>query len=449
MPMLASILCASILAQAPAVQSDERVGDLLSRAVTIKSIHPEDDDDFSDLQPLKKLIGDARLVVLGEQSHGDGAVFLAKARLIKFLHREMGFDVLTWESGMYECREVDRALKNPDIKMEDVAKTGIFAIWTASAQVKPTLEYVRSTHATDKPIETAGFDHQFSGGDTAKRAAALVAFFDEADAKMLTPAMRADIVGGFAKFGERGKDGMPIAANIEPLVEQWAAVAKLMDVQRDPLVKAHGEAEFEFMRRCADDAVVSARIILDFIAGNGQMKGTDNNVRDQRMGANLLWQVNERYRDRKVIAWMATMHAVHDIQQIKSGDVAGIYDGVINCGTVAHKVIGDKTYTIGFTALDGKAANVWSRREPMSLPVPRSGSFEDLCGKTGKNFLFVDFKSAPADHWLRKSIVSRPLGYAEMEAEWCTQVDAMFYIKTMFPSTRENMLPPHAVVRDE
>lgn len=455
MNMLAG-LCLLILAQqTPAsmpAASDIRAGELLQRAVVISSIDPEDDEDFSDLEPLKGLIGDSRLVVLGEQSHGDGAVFLAKARLIKFLHQEMGFDVLTWESGMFECREVDRAMKDPTVSMEDIGRMGIFAIWTASAQVRPTLDCVRATQTTAHPIETAGFDHQFSGGDTANRAAAMIAFFDKADPSMLTPAMREDITGGFAKFNERGPDGLPNSESIEPLIAKWSAVGELMDQQREALMKAHGEAEFDFMRRVADDAVVSARSMLEFIAGRGKMKVTDNNTRDARMAENLVWQVNERYKDRKIIAWMATMHGVNDIQRIKPLMGPPIYEGVTNCGTLAKKSLGATMYTVGFTAFDGKPGNVWARTEPIALPPPTPGSIEDLCGQTGKQFLFIDFRSLPADHWLRQPMLSRPLGYGEMvatEGGWPVQMDAMFFTRTMFPSTRANALPPYAVLREE
>jgi len=465
MCMLTLVVCVPMLLQnppatapqtQPMVEVDERVGDLLERSVVITSIDPEDDEDFSDLQPIKNLIGDSRLVVLGEQSHGDGADFLAKARIIKFLHREMGFDVLTWESGMFDCREVDRALRDPNIKMDDITRMGIFPIWTFSAQVRPTLEYVRSTLTSDHPIETAGFDHQFSGGEaaTTKRAAALIEFFDKADPALLSPEMREDITGGYAKFNERGGDGMPVKANLEPLVEKWTAIAAFMDQHRAALVKAHGEAAFEFMRRCADDAVVSVRSMLEFMAsraGGGQMKVTDNNTRDQRMAANLIWQVNERYKDRKVIAWMATMHAANDIEAIRPVMGGPLYDGVTNCGTISKKALGDTMYTIGFTAFDGKAGNVFGRTAPMEIPAPSKGSLEDLCGQTEKRFLFIDFRALPADHWLRLPMISRPLGYGEMTATggWPRQVDAMLYIRTMFPSTRENALPPYAVLREE
>ncbi|MGH9894114.1 MAG: erythromycin esterase family protein, partial [bacterium] len=68
--------------------------------MTVRSIDPAD-EDFKDLEPLIKAIGSARVVQLGEPSHGAGSSFAAKARLIKFLHRRMGFDVVAWESGLY------------------------------------------------------------------------------------------------------------------------------------------------------------------------------------------------------------------------------------------------------------------------------------------------------------------------------------------------------------
>ena len=66
---------------------------LLDNAIVLDSISPGD-QDFSDLEPLKAVLADKRIVLLGERTHGDGAAFLAKTRLIKFLHQEMGFDVL-------------------------------------------------------------------------------------------------------------------------------------------------------------------------------------------------------------------------------------------------------------------------------------------------------------------------------------------------------------------
>jgi erythromycin esterase len=432
-----ALAVASILAQTP--DADQRVHWLNTNAISVTSIDP-DDDDFTDLDLLRKAIGASRLVVLGEQSHGDGAVFFAKCRLIKFLHREMGFDVLAWESGMFDCREVDRALKNPDRSMDEIAGLGVFPIWTHSAQVRPTLEYVRSTLTTQLPIETCGFNHQFSSGAGAIWPQALIAFFDAADPNVLPADVRASLEAGLKFLGTQDAD------TIKATMDLWNRIPALMDEHKEALVKIHGDEEFTFMRRTADDAVVTLVSMLEFIEARSHPNAATNNSRDQRMGENLIWLANEKYKGRKIIAWMATMHAVHDVQHISFPANPGMYDGVVTCGGVAHKALGEAMYTIGFISAEGKAGNVWAKSY-MTLPEPSDGSLEDVCLRTSKPFLLVDFNGLSAKHWLRQPLVSRPLGYAEMRAAWPDQMDAMFYIQTMFPSTREDALPSYARLR--
>ncbi|HSR43254.1 MAG TPA: hypothetical protein VLL48_13795, partial [Longimicrobiales bacterium] len=62
-----------------------------------------DGGDPSDLAFLQDVIGDRRIVQLGESGHGVAEFNRAKVGLIKFLHREMGFDVVAFESSLFEC----------------------------------------------------------------------------------------------------------------------------------------------------------------------------------------------------------------------------------------------------------------------------------------------------------------------------------------------------------
>ncbi len=130
-------------------------------AVAFRSIDPAD-DDFSDLQPLKEIIGDSRIVQLGEQSHGDGTCFQTKIRLIRFLHEEMGFDVLAFESGLYDCRRAWQAFQADEDPLT-AARLGVFGIWTGSRQTAPLWEYLGRQARGDTPLELAGFDCQFTG----------------------------------------------------------------------------------------------------------------------------------------------------------------------------------------------------------------------------------------------------------------------------------------------
>ena len=70
-----------------------------SNHYTVRSLTSTRTDD---LQFLKKVIGNRRLVQLGESGHGVREFNIAKVRLIRFLHEEMGFDVIAFESGLFE-----------------------------------------------------------------------------------------------------------------------------------------------------------------------------------------------------------------------------------------------------------------------------------------------------------------------------------------------------------
>lgn len=102
-------------AQTPPTSRADRVQWLQQHAAPIRSTDPAD-EDFADLAPLRAAIGKSRIVMLGEQSHGDGTTFLAKTRMIKYLHEKLGFDGWRSQAGATMCRGLgncSRAARTP------------------------------------------------------------------------------------------------------------------------------------------------------------------------------------------------------------------------------------------------------------------------------------------------------------------------------------------------
>jgi hypothetical protein len=62
----------------------------------------ESSEDFSDLQCLKPVVGTARIVALGEPTHGAHEPLAFRNRLIRFLVEQMGFTAIALESGFTE-----------------------------------------------------------------------------------------------------------------------------------------------------------------------------------------------------------------------------------------------------------------------------------------------------------------------------------------------------------
>ena len=79
-----------------AQQADPVIDWIRNHAVPLKT--PEAGNGFDDMRPLKKLIGKARIVSLGEATHGSREFFQLKHRMLEFLASEMGFSIFSIEA---------------------------------------------------------------------------------------------------------------------------------------------------------------------------------------------------------------------------------------------------------------------------------------------------------------------------------------------------------------
>ncbi|PGU31061.1 erythromycin esterase [Bacillus cereus] len=108
-------------AQTVAVENSDQsiqkniVKSIQSQAYPLKTIEPS--KSFEDLKPLKKMIGSAQYVGLGETTHGSSEIFTMKFRLVKYLVTEMGFTNFTieedWGNGLKLNEYIQTGKGNP------------------------------------------------------------------------------------------------------------------------------------------------------------------------------------------------------------------------------------------------------------------------------------------------------------------------------------------------
>jgi erythromycin esterase len=386
------------------------------------------DRDFSDLQPLMAAIGDSRVVLLGEQSHGDGTTFLAKARLIAFLHQEMGFDVLAWESGLWDVTQVWRQVQ-AGAEVLPASKRGIFGIWMGSAEVQPTIAYVASTLGTARPLELAGFDNQFTG--TLARDSMHI--LTEDFARRIGSAVPDD-----AEWPAARETLRQLASNLhyatKPTVPEQARLLRLIAALRvDAGARAATDREALFWAQVLESVDAHAR--ATWAAPINQSTPEAANARDAQMGRNLVWLANVWYPGRKIIVWAASSHIGRDMGQLRTSDGRQYYqtDWTVHLGGEAYNVLGTQMYAIGFTAGTGSFGRY--SLEPTPLQAPLGASLEAYLTQAGRTNAFVNFRNAAAGgEWLR-DMWTRPFGYAYMRGNWTHVFDGMVYTHVMTPST--------------
>jgi len=411
---------------------DARVAWLRDEAVAIRSIDPGD-EDFSDLRPLGAALAGARVVVLGEATHGDGATFLAKTRLVRFLHRELGFDVLAFESGFYDCWKAWQRIEageDPELAF----RQSVFSVWTLSAQVQPLIDHVSASARSERPLVLSGIDPQFTGelsgrfllGDLTRVAEAVGVPGDRLAERVSGPL--ANLVEGRYELGE-----LPEPAARAALLE---ALADL----RERLLRDGGSVPdrgfwLRFLESTRDNAVASwsrdwNRPVLE--------SPEEYAVRERLMGEQLAWLARERFPGRKIVVWMHSGHAARGLAgvEVPSPVHARLYRTLQPAGAVAHAALGNELYTVGVLAYQGRFATVF-RDRPEELLRPTEGSLEDLLHRTGLAHAFLDLRrSGRAPEWLRAPLIARPIGYKEMRARWHEVFDGVVFLDRMEVSER-------------
>jgi erythromycin esterase len=119
---------------------------------------------FRDLQPLKKLIGSAHLVALGEATHGTREFFQLKHRMLEFLVNEMGFTVFGIEATMPEAFDINEYVLTGKGDPAKALASLYMWVWNTE-EVLDMIKWMRN-YNTDplhtKKVKFYGFDMQYS-----------------------------------------------------------------------------------------------------------------------------------------------------------------------------------------------------------------------------------------------------------------------------------------------
>jgi len=409
----------------------EKLRWLTEHSVAVKAAAPATaNEDFSDLLPLARSIGASRVVALGEATHGDGATFTAKARLVRFLHQKMGFDVLAWESGFFDVPLMDAALRG-DGPLQEAASRGLYQIWWQSAEVQPVLAYVRAAQKSSHPILTVGFDCRIAKDESRIKLfpAFIFEFFDRLDPSLISKQERADLTAmsvGLVPKDVYEHPGERIYNRALP-----PRLIAMIDQRRADFLVRASPREIDFVRQ----SLVSFQSMDRALGGRaGTGKDEAGYTRDTAMAENLAWLLQGPLAGRKVIVWAHNYHlmrslgapGVADSPEVKEHSSAG------PMGLHLARALGADYYAIGFLAHHGRYG--YAGEEPVNLPALDATSLEGLLDAAGKTQLFLSLRDLPADHWLRSPISSGFYFHDPQDVEIARIYDAIFFLDEMTPS---------------
>lgn len=372
--------------------------------------------DYQDLQFLKPLLGGRRVVQLGESGHGVRQFSQAKIRLIRFLHEQMGYDVVAFESSLHDCWQSNFTMA--DATARTTMRNCLFLVWHTE-DVQQLMEYVRQTATTANPLRLAGFDVQPSGRGPAPRARpellrSVLAVADTGFARRMhttDSTITALWDSGVADYGTY------VTVHNDSLRRAYARAGELIRQNRAAI-----DARFAANPQAPIVALAVTRGMDAYLRQVTQSGDERYATRDAGMADNVDVLLDELYPGKKVILWGHNSHVAN----------APVIPTRTNMGTLVHQRRGAEVYTVGLFMYTGTAADNARTVYPIPTPHP-AGSLESILYRARRRWMFVDFSTradAPGTSWIFRSTASRSWG---VNAE--TIVPRDFYDGVLFIHT--------------
>jgi erythromycin esterase len=377
--------------------------------------------DFTDLEPLKKAVGNRRVIMLGEQDHGDGSALTAKIRLIKFLHEEMGFNVLAFESGFYECNRVGDLFHQKKATIDDIQKA-LYICWRNTSNLTPLFAYLEKENKPKNPLRLTGFDCRHKGAYSESH------FLDEFDHFI-------KYLQGDTQFPERYQVFRRLLGELfeheykhEPSDAEQALFLDVLESIQSVLFKIQMKEK---------DFWAQELLNIRGWAKNAWCGGMAD-YRDQQMGENLLWLMQKGFPGQKIIVWAHNFHILKNKVQTFDIETQASNERFLSMGTVVNRHSGDDVYVLGFISYAGRNNHMaWKGvlDQSQQIPIPDESHLEHLLNDLNVQYAFVDFLGTSPDSWIRqKHSMKGVQHYSTANEDWTTLFDGIFFIQTMEPS---------------
>jgi protein-L-isoaspartate(D-aspartate) O-methyltransferase len=370
-----------------------------------KEAHAFDDIATADLEPLLERIGDARIVLLGEATHGTSEFYTLRDRISRALIARKGFNFVAVEADWPDAARINHYVRRVQHEPPEWIAFARFPTWMwRNKEFRTFVDWLHD-HNKDLPHKSR---IAFHGLDLYSLNTSIRAVLDYLDSVDSDTARVARVRYGCLTPWQSD----PATYGRAALTGHYRSCER--DVMRmlEDLLRKRSEYEPQD-GECYDDAMQNARLITNAeryyrIMYYGSRASW--NLRDQHMFDTLESLLLRHGPDSKAIVWAHNSHI---------GDAAATEmsaRGEHNIGQLCRERYGAAAYLVGFGTDRGTvaAASDWDApMEILTVRPSREGSYERLCHETGTPGFFLGLgrgASRPVRDGLAKPRLERAIG---------------------------------------
>jgi erythromycin esterase-like protein len=354
----------------------------------------------ADFDPLLALVGDARMVLLGEASHGTHDFYRVRSEITKRLIREKGFRAVAVEADWPDAYRVNRYVRGRAGDADATEALGGFVrfpqwMWR-NADV---LDFVGWLREYNDSREGDAAKVGFYGMDLYSLHASMQAVLDYL--RLVDPEAAARAAQRYACFDRFGGDpqayGYATTLRMAPSCEA-AVIGQLVELRA-----AAGEYAKRDGRLAPDDlffAEQNAKVVANaerYYRAMFDDSAISWNLRDQHMTETLAALgdfVEQDPRRAKIVVWAHNSH----LGDARATDM-GTRRGELNVGQLVRQRFGRAAVLVGFTTYAGTvtAASDWDAEAERKVVRPAlPDSYEALFHKCAIGNFFLDLRTPGA-----------------------------------------------------
>ncbi|MBF9252517.1 erythromycin esterase family protein [Pontibacter sp. 172403-2] len=357
-----------------------------------------------DLDVLIEEIGNARVVMLGEGSHGTSEYYTWRTAISRRLIEEKGFNFISVEGDWPECYALNRLIKgyqNAGSKIADVLQ--VYRRWPtwmwANWEVAALIEWMREYNNLRNTPQKAGF-YGLDVYSLWESLDQIVAYLEKTDGHAAEAARTA--INCFEPFN-RDPQSYARATAFVPTDCEKEVVEMLQRISGQRTFTNDPEQDFNTRQNAlvAANAEKYYRAMIRGGAGSW-------NVRDSHMMETLDRLLDLHGPDSKAIVWEHNTH----IGDARATDMAD--DGMYNIGQLAREKYGmDQVKLVGFGTYQGTviAGKSWGApMQKMDVPPAVEGSWEAMLHNINTNDKIIFTRHLREIPELQRRIGHRAIG---------------------------------------